>query len=64
MDMHASKTYARGCINHRCRNKTVIKRARRARGGGGYTVSWWIRILNSIENVPQVHFSIEFNFKL
>jgi hypothetical protein len=28
------------------------------------TVSWWIRILNSIENVPQVHFSIEFNFKL
>jgi hypothetical protein len=29
-----------------------------------YTVSWWIRILSCIENVPLVHFSIEFNFKL
>ncbi len=29
-----------------------------------YTVSWWIRILNCIEGVPQVHFSIQLKFKL
>jgi hypothetical protein len=29
-----------------------------------YTVSWWIRILNCIEEVPQVHFSIQFKFTL
>jgi hypothetical protein len=29
-----------------------------------YTVSWWIRILYCIEEVPQVHFSIQFKFPL
>jgi hypothetical protein len=29
-----------------------------------YTVSWWVRILNCIEEVPQVHFSIQCKFKL
>jgi hypothetical protein len=28
------------------------------------TVSWWIRILNCIEEVPLVHFSIQCKFKL
>jgi hypothetical protein len=28
------------------------------------TVGWWIRILNCIEEVPQVLFSIQFKFTL
>ena len=28
------------------------------------TVSWWVRILNRIEEVPQVHFSIQLKFKV
>jgi hypothetical protein len=31
---------------------------------GTFTVSWWIRILRCIEEVPQVHFSIQCKFKL
>ncbi len=33
-------------------------------GGRAHTVNWWIRILNCIEEVPQVHFSIQFKFTL